>query len=1283
MSRPWPLEVRPSCPRWRLVCRWSSITAVVLLLTGAYAHAEGPAVATDQADYAPGQTAVITGTGWSPGEVVTLVVRHIDGEAEGGNGHEPWTVSATEDGSFETTWYVDPDDSLGSTFLLTATGASGATAQATFTDNIGLNLDQCQNGTLANLNTACGTQPTQWANGNINGQNSQYREGDGLPYRNFVSGIPNGTWVIRIQYDFTKGGIYAIDRLTRYNLTQNSNPCLGTAAGFSCGGDPTFEFEMPGEVATPTATAPALPNGGALDVAGSVANLDADGRKMAVWVQGGTAAFLSAGQNAPLFNDDRVLQSGSAAGDSSREFAFKVTLSGCPTTGRDAGCSLMMGWTGHIAAARDWGHGKGASSVTGAPFHMRIIGVDQVNGTSGGNQDRSVQLDAILDAGTIVIVKDAQPNTAQDFSFSGTFASFSLDDDDDPTLSNTATFSDVEAGSHTVEELAASGGYSLTGLTCTVTAGAITSPNVPTRTVTINLAPGATVTCTFTNSFVDPCLSTSCDDGNVCTDDVCDGSSGVAVCGHTNNTVSCDDGAFCTTGDQCSDGECRPGGASACGDGQVCDEADDQCVQCLTDAQCGGQVCDTESNTCVQCLTDAQCGGDTPICNSETNTCEGCDSDTECSAGTVCHSTGACTECNSDAQCGGTTPVCNASGTCEGCDNNDDCIGLGVCDESGSGMCVQCNGPAECGGNTPVCNMDTNTCERCTNDFECTQGTFCDAADSGACVECVTSAQCGGNTPVCNDTTNTCVPCTEDSECAAGSVCADNQSGMCVQCNDNNDCGGDTPFCNTGTHQCGECITDAECVLETAPICVQGADGGVCTGCTDSDQCGGTQYCADSGDCVDCLEDSQCGTDAPVCGAQGECVECDVDHACAEGQVCDTENGYRCVECLGDSDCDGSRPYCDTESNTCIECVADADCNDDNACTAESCGEGGQCERANVECAVVTSSALCQFDEFADGCEGTQGREFRLVYTPDVQAWPAYKLSSSNPGQTYYNTIVENAGASVRISVPYPYVTVGAMPVHVYCGDDLTFDANGCFVPPAAVAAHPLLITMDDWRQGGRCAASAPADGVTTYPAGAGSCDIEVPLPADLCGGKFYVNAHLDYGLKGGGTDGVDADAAADRYDIGAADGVGFDAMVNVDAGDATVVAVNQCTPYTFSDTGSEKSDTVFSSNVFKRIAGVFGQTTNRATGQAITGVTATLTAKSARSIVAVAASDADGYVVLNYKHTGKPATFTVTLDIPGVGRVSRDVTLRANGWAETSYDVATGAWYVVSVGDK
>ena len=106
-----------------------------------------PIVRTDKWNYNPGETALITGSGFVPGETVWLQVVHTDGHNEGG-GHERWPVAADDSGAFESTWFVNPDDSLGATFLLTADGDPSALhAEYLFYDaNPAADLDQCANG---------------------------------------------------------------------------------------------------------------------------------------------------------------------------------------------------------------------------------------------------------------------------------------------------------------------------------------------------------------------------------------------------------------------------------------------------------------------------------------------------------------------------------------------------------------------------------------------------------------------------------------------------------------------------------------------------------------------------------------------------------------------------------------------------------------------------------------------------------------------------------------------------------------------------------------------------------------------------------------------------------------------------------------------------------------------------------------------------------------------------------------------------------------------------------
>ena len=105
--------------------------------------------------------------------------------------------------------------------------------------------------------------------------------------------------------------------------------------------------------------------------------------------------------------------------------------------------------------------------------------------------------------GSIVIVEDTFPDGPQDFSFSTTGglvpAGFDLDDDADGTLLNSRSYTNVAAGFYSVTQ--ASVVDYTTALNCvdssggTMTAGAVAS---------INLAPGETVTCTFSNSRAVP-----------------------------------------------------------------------------------------------------------------------------------------------------------------------------------------------------------------------------------------------------------------------------------------------------------------------------------------------------------------------------------------------------------------------------------------------------------------------------------------------------------------------------------------------------------------------------------------------------------------------------------------------------------------------------------------------------------------------------------------------------------------------------------------------------------
>jgi len=119
----------------RSLARLFGAASLAALLSGAAASAQASLI-SDQADYAPGSVAVLSGSGFQPGESVRMQVLHADGAPSGGADHDPWfTDPADANGQFVTTWHVCEDDCVGATLLASADGQdSGLHAEATFTD---------------------------------------------------------------------------------------------------------------------------------------------------------------------------------------------------------------------------------------------------------------------------------------------------------------------------------------------------------------------------------------------------------------------------------------------------------------------------------------------------------------------------------------------------------------------------------------------------------------------------------------------------------------------------------------------------------------------------------------------------------------------------------------------------------------------------------------------------------------------------------------------------------------------------------------------------------------------------------------------------------------------------------------------------------------------------------------------------------------------------------------------------------------------------------------------
>jgi hypothetical protein len=317
-----------------------------------------------------------------------------------------------------------------------------------------------------------------------------------------------------------------------------------------------------------------------------------------------------------------------------------------------------------------------------------------------------------------------------------------------------------------------------------------------------------------------------CNDNNPCTNDQCN--VGARRCEHVPNTATCNDSNACTQGDVCAGGTCdgatvtcvppdacrevvgcNP--ASGCqfrfisgcciGEGGACDDGN----ACTQGDTCSGGTC---AGTAVQCTALDQCH-DAGVCNPATGQC----SNPPKADGTTCADGNACTQVD----------TCQA-GTCVGaspvvCTALDQCHDAGVCNPATG----QCPNPPKADGTA------------CTDDDACTRADTC---QGGACVGanpvvCAALDQC--HAPgLCDRTTGICSTprradgtscsdgdaCTESDVCRAG-VCA----GVDIVCDDDNPCTDDR--CEAG-----------DCVPESNDAVCDDADP-----CTVADQCG-------EGECV-------------------------------------------------------------------------------------------------------------------------------------------------------------------------------------------------------------------------------------------------------------------------------------------------------------------------------------------------------------------------------------------------------------------------------------------------
>jgi hypothetical protein len=1034
-------------------------------------------VMTNQFDYAPDDEALIEGGGFRPGEVVTLHVIHTRGAIPGGEGHDPWTVTADPSGHISTTWHVHPDDSLGAEFLLHARGEESKLAATwAFMDAVCANppppdvvvpLDMPGVACPTNLNscTANDVVTTVVAATPVNGDTC----GSADDTLDLVFTIEFATTA---NQRFDLGFYISEDGLSIPG--QTAQACAGAAPLAGAGDGNAYPVDCDSDL---------------------FLNLDATGHK----------------EGDPDTCGDLQNNAGPV------RMTFRATVS-CDRV--DINNNLL------VPSCRVWeqnaNHETACTSLAQA-------------GTGSKCDCSDLSFAGILDPCVTARCDDGNPCTDDGCdSSSGTAVC-----DNDPVADGSA----CDDGDLCTEADTCQGGECTPG-------------------------PG-------------------CDDGNPCTDDTCDPGSG---CGHTNNNAPCDDGEFCNGDDSCSEGSCTHDGDPCTAAGDFCDEGGKRCVKCRDRDDCGPDFpfCDTVSGTCKKCGGDSDCTDPTkPFCKTDINECVECLDNAACENDLFCDGLDSCVDgvCTHDGDpCTAAGDLCDEPGKrCVKCRGDDDCpAGFPHCKGS-SGTCTECGDNSDCSNpDTPVCNQDTNTCVECLDDAACQNDLFCDGADR--CIDGVCTSDgdpCTAAGDLCDEPGKRCVKCRGDDDCPAGFPHCKGSSGTCTECGDNSDCSNpDTPVCNQDTNTCVECLDDAGC-----------EDGNVCNG--------------------------------------GE-------------------------TCLGNV-CQGGTPL---------------GCDDGNSCTLDSCNPAGGCAHSpNPQCeGGLTDTSFCPLPD--DGCQLTFLQD---PYVKPDNSWEknSYRLNSSQPGQYYYNVFLttpefaKDDPVDLYVVIPYPWITQGANPIQVH--DGVGFNGD-CFVPSPSIAGCTVrvidsnMVPTDDVSASGH-----PIVVIDNYdPQQAGAAGGSQAVHVSGCdvpdSGLFYLTIHLDYGLERTTQWSRNLGNSSDLTAYHAADGSPFsDGPVQI--------ASPQTYDFGWSEANSGNTGDAVPDpqchNKFKSNPGANGQAKKSADATVnpdgvITGARVQFIGPKGNVLMSTT-TDTDGVFTFSYKHKGKAATYKIRMPDHGV---EQSFTLKANGYA-------------------
>ncbi len=451
----------------------------------------GATLETDKQKYNESETVIINGAGFIPNTSVHMDVTR-DGEPA-----QSWIVASDDAGAFQTNYFIEIEGKL---FVVTATDGTN-TATTNFIDphpTPSFLLEQCRNGGDPLNPEPCSdlaASPTGWVTGNTNDAHGHWVEGQFIPYRLEIGNLLTGGSInhsVVIGYDTIKSGKHAIDYVGSWNFTETN--ALGNDP---CRSITTCDVNNPDDIDITLG----LPN---LDFIGFT---NVDGKTFANFPAGVLDMRNFTAWNATItsveYEDEDIPSGGTKTTASTFSTQIRINFTANDPT-------VLLTWGGHIGSSLDWGAGNSAVDIGGSPYHTFLVtfSTDDHTGPSPGNKEVQLAASAVMPSGTIIIIKDTDPDDPQDFTYSTTGgltpSTFTLDDEASPgsdadSFINTQTYTGLIPGSYTVTEDPAPTGFFFVSLSCTEddTTSLTTTSGT---TATIELDPGETVTCTYLNN---------------------------------------------------------------------------------------------------------------------------------------------------------------------------------------------------------------------------------------------------------------------------------------------------------------------------------------------------------------------------------------------------------------------------------------------------------------------------------------------------------------------------------------------------------------------------------------------------------------------------------------------------------------------------------------------------------------------------------------------------------------------------------------------------------------